>query len=146
MSDKNDPFAGFAFRVEIDGLEVFGFQEVSGLSNQTDIYEYQEGGENYYTHKLIGQTTFSNLVLKFGITPSNSEILSKWRKLVLDGNIKEAKKSGTISLFNKKGNYQKSWSFTNAWPCKLETGALNSQANTIAIATLELAVESVEEK
>ena len=143
--DRKDPFAGFAFRVEIEGIEMFGFQEVSGLSNQTDIYEYQEGGENQYTHKLVGQTTFSNLILKYGITV-DSKALSEWRRLVIDGDINEAKKGGTISLFNKKGEYQKSWSFYNAWPCKLEVEPFNSMNNNIAVASLELAVERVDSK
>jgi len=145
--DRKDPFAGFAFRVEIEGIEMFGFQEVSGLSNQTDIYEYQEGGENQYTHKLVGQTTFSNLVLKYGIT-TNSQLLYDWRKEVIDGKIEEAKEkgNGTISLFNKKGEYQKSWSFYNAWPCKLEVEPFNSMNNNIAVASLELAVERVDSK
>ena len=90
-----DPFANFAFRVEIDGIEIFGFQEVSGLSNETDIFEYQEGGENQYTHKLVGQTKFSNIILKHGITTDSS--IYEWRQMVIDGNIQEAKKSGTIS-------------------------------------------------
>jgi len=142
--NRKDPFVNFAFRVEIDGIEMYGFQEVSGLSNQTDIYEYQEGGENQYTHKLVGQTTFSNLILKYGITV-DSKSLTAWRKLVIDGDINEAKKGGTISLFNKKGEYQKSWSFYNAWPCKLDVEAFSSMGNAIAVSTLELAVESVEE-
>jgi len=141
---RNDPFINFAFRVEIDGIEMFGFQEVSGLSNQTDIYEYQEGGENQYTHKLVGQTTFSNLVLKYGIS-NDSKSLYEWRKKVIDGDISDAKKGGTISLFNRKGEYEKSWTFYNAWPCKLDVEAFNAQANSIAVATLELAIESVEE-
>jgi phage tail-like protein len=148
MSKKSDsradPFVNFAFRVEIDGIELFGFQEVSGLSNQTDIYEYQEGGENQYTHKLVGQTTFSNLLLKYGIT-TDSKALYDWRKQVIDGDIETAKKGGTISLFNKKGEYKKSWTFYNAWPCKLDVEAFSSMGNGIAVSTLELALESVEE-
>ena len=144
-NERHDPFVGYAFRVEIDGIVRFGFQEVSGLSNQTDIFEYQEGGENHYTHKLVGQTTFSNIVLKVGIAPQSVEFLSQWRKLVIDGDINSAKKSGTISLFNKKGDYKKSWTFNKAWPCKVEIQPLNAQANSVAIYVLELAVESVEE-
>ena len=30
---RNDPFRGFNFRVEIDGLAVAAFSEVSGLSS-----------------------------------------------------------------------------------------------------------------
>jgi phage tail-like protein len=143
MSDRTDPFVSYAFRVEIDGIELFGFKEISGIGTNTDIYEYQEGGENYYTHKLVGQTTHSNIVLKYGITTDSS--ILEWRKEVLEGNIDEAKRNGTIKLFNKKGEYSKSWNFYNAWPCKIEVGNLNSTSNEIAISMIELAVERTEE-
>jgi phage tail-like protein len=143
QDDRNDPFVNFAFRVEIDGIEVFGFQEVSGLVNETDIYEYQEGGENQYTHKLIGQTKFSNIVLKHGITTDNS--IYEWRQKVIDGDIPSAKKSGTVTLFNKRGGENKSWKFKNGWPSKLQVEPFNSMANTISVSLVEIAVESVEE-
>lgn len=140
---RNDPFTSFAFRVEIDGIEVFGFREVSGLGTTTDIYEYQEGGQNYYTHKLVGQSLHTNIVLKYGVSMDNT--IKEWRQQVLDGDIKGAKRNGTIKLFNKKGEYKKSWTFMNAWPCKIEYGPLNSMTEETIISMIELAVERVEE-
>ena len=139
--NRKDPFASYAFRVEIDGIEVFGFKEVSGLSNQTDIYEYQEGGENQFTHKLIGQTTFSNLVLKHGIVLDSS--LYEWREQVIKGNIKEALKDITITLLGKDSKSSKddrSWRFYDVWPCKWEANTFEGQSNELAIETLELAL------
>jgi phage tail-like protein len=141
--DREDPFANFAFRVEIDGIEMFAFTEVSGLSNNTDIYEYQEGGENQFTHKLVGQTTFANIVLKHGITTDSG--VYEWRQKVIEGRIRSATKNGTIKLKDPKTNKEKSWRFYNAWPCKLEVEPLNSSADKIAIGMIELAVERVEE-
>ena len=144
--DRNDPFASFAFRVEIDGIEVFGFKEVSGLSNKTDIYEYQEGGENQYTHKLVGQTTFSNIVLKHGIVLDN--FLTEWREQVINGNIKDALRDITIILLgkdNKNTKDDRSWRFYDVWPCKWEASTFEGQSNELAIETLELAVARGEE-
>ena len=113
-----DPFVNYNFRVEIDGIEVMAFKEVSGLSNKTDIYEFQEGGENQYTHKLVGQTTYENIVLKHGITHELD--LIDWREQVINGSINEAKRSGTITLYKRDNTENKSWRFHNAWPCKWE--------------------------
>jgi len=144
--ERKDPYAAYAFRVEIEGIEVFGFKEISGLSNKTDIYEYQEGGENSFTHKLIGQTTFSNIILKHGIV-LDAEIF-EWREQVINGKIKEALRNGTITLVGDKDDpkFNRSWRFFNAWPCKWEASSFNGTSNELAIETLELALERVEKK
>ena len=144
--DRTDPFASFAFRVEIEGIEVFGFKEVSGLSNKTDIYEYQEGGENHYTHKLVGQTTFSNIILKHGIVLDN--FLTEWREQVINGNIKDALRDITIILLGKdstKTKDDRSWRFYDVWPCKWEASTFEGQSNELAVETLELALARGEE-
>ena len=68
---RNDPYLGFKFLVEIEGLVVGGFSEVTGLQVETEVETYREGGLNEYVHKLAGPTRYpSNLVLKHGMTES----------------------------------------------------------------------------
>jgi len=43
---RKDPYAGFNFLVEIDGLLVGGFTEVTGLQVETESHDYREGGLN----------------------------------------------------------------------------------------------------
>ena len=40
---RNDPYGQFNFHVEIDGVTVAGFSEVSGLTTDTNMIEYREG-------------------------------------------------------------------------------------------------------
>lgn len=131
-----DPCRGYAFRVEIDGLELFAFKEVSGLSNKTDVFEYQEGGENGYTHKLVGQTTFTNLILKNGIILDSS--IYEWRELVINGNISDALRTITITLEGAKGKENRMWNFYGVWPCKWESSKLDATSSDLVIETLEL--------
>ena len=142
----DDPFANYQFRVEIDGIETFGFKEVLGLSNKTDVAEYQEGGQNKFAHKFAGQTTFSNLTLKKGIVLDQS--LYEWREQVINGNIKDALRDITIVLISEKGSYEKelSWRFYDVWPCKWEASTFDSMTNNIGIETLELALSRGEAK
>jgi len=142
-SDRQDPFINFNFRVEIDGLEIFGFKEVDGLANETEVIEYKEGGVNNYTHKFVGQSKHSNITLKYGIT--NDKSIYEWRKQVLSMNIAKAKRTGTIKVMSGK-KVLKRWSFYNAWPSKWEGPSFDALADAIAIDKLELAVERIEEK
>ena len=49
------PYLTFNFAVEIEGLLVGGFTEVSGLESEIEVEEYREGGVNGFVHKLPGQ-------------------------------------------------------------------------------------------
>ena len=140
---RNDPFRGYVFRIEIDGIDVFSFKEFSGLSNKTDIFEYQEGGENQYTHKFPGQTTFSNLVLKNGIVLD--PWVYEWRQLVIDGNIKDALKTISIILDGGTRSEDRIWRFYDVWPCKWESNKFDAMSDDVGIETLELALSMGEE-
>jgi len=141
---RDDPFKSYVFRIEIDGIEVFGFREVSGLSNKTDVFEYQEGGENQYTHKFVGQTTFSNLILKKGVVLDNW--VYEWRELVIDGNIKEALRTISIILVGgETSEDNRIWKFYDVWPCKWESSKFDAMNDGLVIETLELALSLGEE-
>ena len=57
-----DPYLGFRFLVEIQGLIVAGFSEVGGLQAEIETFEYREGGLNDYAHHLPGPVRYPNLV------------------------------------------------------------------------------------
>jgi len=67
-----DPMGGYVFALEINGMEVAHFTECSGIKSSTEIYEVREGGMNHATHKLPGQTTWDNIILKYGVTSDMS--------------------------------------------------------------------------
>ena len=69
MADRKDPYANYNFVVELDGQIIAGFKEVSGLDSKIEVIDYREGGEKFFpVRKLPGKVTFSNIVLKTGIT------------------------------------------------------------------------------
>ena len=62
-----DPFRGFRFLVEIDGITSGGFARVKGLSREVKFESYREGGMNEYEHKLVSSVVFPALVLERGL-------------------------------------------------------------------------------
>lgn len=132
---KPDPSLAFRFLVEIDGLSVGGFSEVTGLQIETMVETYREGGFNDYEHKLAGPTRYpSNLVLKHGLT--NDETLWNWHQAVTRGVIH--RKNGSIILLDISGEEYQRWNFTEAYPVKWTGPDLRAGANEVAIETLEL--------
>ena len=49
MAQRVDPLNNYNFQVEIDGIQVGGFSEASGLESTIETIEYREGGDN--THR-----------------------------------------------------------------------------------------------
>jgi len=40
-----DPYKGFRFRVEIQGIQQAGFMECSSIGSHIEVVEYREGGD-----------------------------------------------------------------------------------------------------
>ena len=131
-----DPYLGFSFRVEITGVEVGGFSEVSGLQVEIQTEDYQEGGMNEYTHKLAGPARYpSNLVLKRGLI--DSDVLWQWQRDVVEGRV--IRRNGSIVLMNGAGEEKWRWNFTDAYPVKWNGPDLRGASADVALETLELA-------
>lgn len=135
-----DPFRGFKFRVQIDGITKAGFREVSGLDAATDAVDYRDG-DGTTIRKLAGLQKFSNITLKRGIT--DDQDIWKWRTMVMDGKINDARKNGQIILLDDEGKEAAEWTFTDGWPTKWTGPTFNATANEVAIDTLEIAHEGL---
>ena len=134
-----DPYRGFNFLVEIDGITQAGFQEVSGLDASTPAVDYREGTDPPHNRKLTGMNTYSPITLKRGITDSSE--LWKWRKTVIDG--KAERKNGSIVLRDVSGAEKIRWNFTEAWPSKWTGPSFNASTASVAVESLELTHEEL---
>lgn len=140
MADRQDPYRGYNFRVEIDGIDRGGFREMSGLDTAQDPVEYREGTDPLTQRKLFGLVKYSNISLKWGITDDAQ--LWEWRKEVMDGTI--TRKNVSVVLMDDVGEEKIRWNIFNAWPTKWTAPGLNATSNDVAVETLELAHERVE--
>lgn len=134
VGERKDPYLSFMFNVEIDGLIVGAFSEVSGLQIEVETEEYKEGGVNDYVHKFPKMAKYQNLVLKKGIT--DSDVLWKWHQDVVNGKIE--RKSGSIVLLDSTGEEKLRWGFAEAYPVKWTGPDLKADTNAVAVESLEL--------
>ena len=135
-----DPYRGFNFLVEIDGITQAGFSEVSGIDASTDPVDYREGDEkSNHVRKLTGLNKYSPITLKRGITDSDE--LFKWRQTVIDG--KTERKNGSIVLCDATGAEKIRWNFVNGFPTKWTGPGLNATSTAVAVETLEITHEEL---
>ncbi|BAZ08762.1 phage tail protein [Calothrix sp. NIES-4071] len=134
-----DPFRGFNFRVEIDGISEAGFQECTGLDATTDPVEYREGTFPNHVRHLTGLNKYSPISLKRGITDSDK--LWKWRQTVIDG--KTERKNVSIILMDEKQEEKVRWNLREAWPSKWTGPSFNATSNEVAVETLEIVYDEM---
>ena len=132
------PSSGFYFKVTLD-RQSYSFQEVSGISLETNTEEITEGGENRFKYKVPTGAKYSNLELKRGIVAESSD-LNRWvhNALTLGFDKRIETKLLEVSLLNNKGNKIMTWSFVDAWPIGWNIASLNSMNNEILIESLSL--------
>jgi phage tail-like protein len=134
------PFVG-RFQFSVDGKTIGAFTEVSGLSVQIDVEELAEGGQNSYTHRLLGRMSWPNLVLKRGVT--DTDALFAWlgecsgEGLTRNGN-KVSPLNGKVSVLTASGEPLRTWEFTGAKPVKWTGPRLAASASELAVEELEV--------
>ncbi len=143
MADQ-DPLVSSWFGVEFQGQVVGAFRECTGLGSENEVVEYKASGQKgeFVIKKVPGRLKWNNITLKRGITDAMD--MWQWRKLVEQGKINDARKNGTITMYNQQGDAIAKWNFTNAWPSKLSGPSANAGNNEVAIEELELTHEGYE--
>lgn len=140
-AQRIDPFATYRFTVEVEGINEAEFTDCSGLEVSTDVFEYQEGGLNQYSHKLPGRTKYSNITLKHGFANSNKLYL--WYKDMEDKLLAGTKFTGkkvTITLRSTAvPDDAMIWTLNNAFPVKWVAPVFKTGEAAISIETLEFA-------
>ena len=132
-----DPWISSGFRLVIGEVEEGEFQEVSGISNETEVVEFQEGGENTYSHKFRGKNKYPNLVLRHGVTRLSPAIWA-WREAVIHRKTPPLLDMSVIKL-DDTGEEVCRWVFRNCWPVKWQGPDFKAGASELAIETLEIA-------
>jgi phage tail-like protein len=135
LGKRLDPHLAHNFHVEIEGLIVGGFSKVEGLESSIETQDYQEGGVNGFTHKVLRGTTFPTLVLSHGLT--DLDLLWQWYDRVSRGIIK--RKNGTIMLLDAQRVPVMWWNFIDALPVKWVGPSFDAGADAqVAIERVEL--------
>lgn len=131
--------ASFRFVVAIDGAPTAAFTECTLPTIAWDAEEVKEGGLNTYVHQLPGQRKRTTVTLKNGVGIASD--LMAW--YIATMNERFRRRRVTITLLNRYHVPTMVWHIENAYPLKWTGPQLQSDNNTIAIQTLELACGEV---
>jgi phage tail-like protein len=142
-TEAGEALAASFFYVQLDGLNVAAFREISGIGSENEvIVQHQVNAQGKSTYvKVPGKLTWNNLVLKKGIDTDKS--LWEWRNTVLTQGVDGQKKNGQIFVVDVQGAAKTTWSIVNAWPCSYVVGALVPDTNEMLLEEIHLAHEGL---
>jgi phage tail-like protein len=130
------------FLVEVDGVEIGRFMEITGLEVSIEVEEVSEGGENSFVHKLPGRMSWPNLVLKRGITQNDSLLTwlnkSSGEQFAANSNTL-TRSTAAVTLMGAGGARLRSWDFDGAYPVKWRGPSFSVDAEDLAVEELEIA-------
>ncbi|RCJ42045.1 phage tail protein [Nostoc minutum NIES-26] len=127
------------FYVEIGKNIVASFSECSGISIEVEKEVYHEGGVNEQQRISLGQTRFSDITLKRGVTDDHT--FSQWLGELFER--KTQRRNVNILTYNQAGEIMKSWCLIGAIPVGWKLPSLEADGNTVAVEELTLAFEGL---
>jgi phage tail-like protein len=141
MPSEKDPLISAWFALEFQGRIEGSFRECTGLGSETQVVEHKATGPKgeYIMKKIPGRMKWNDIVLKQGVTDSMK--MWQWRELCEQGKIDEARRNGSLVMFDVKGGEIARWDFINAWPSKLTGPVGNATNNEVALEELTITHE-----
>lgn len=125
------------FTVDWGGTQI-GFQEVTGMSHETDVISYEHGAMIPGTApmKSPGKTKYSDsITLKRGYFRGDTE-MQDWLELIRTD--QTARRTVVITLLDEQQVPVMSWTVNNAWPSKIDSVSLNAGSSEAAIENITL--------
>jgi len=136
------PTPKFKFEVDLgisDALVVF--QEVSRMDVENQIIEYRKSDSPIFSsEQMPGIVKYGNVTMKRGIFISDTAFWN-WYEQIKMNTI--TKRTIVIKLLDERSTVVMQWQLNNAWPTKITTTDIVSDANEVAVDILEIAHEQL---
>lgn len=141
--NQHDALTTSHYQIEVDGVTIAQFQEVSGMSIERQVIEHRAtiAGGQEVIRKEPGPLKFGDITLKRAMTDSKD--LYEWIEQVLEGRIDEARRNGSLVQYDTQFNEIQRWNFENGWPTKWEGPTGKANANEVTVETVTITVESI---
>ncbi len=131
-----EPGLGLRFTVKIDRIGSLGdWNKCEGLGVEYDIFEYKEGGQNSFIHRLPGRAKYANVKLTRPLNSSSAEV-AKWVSAVQR---EPSRTTAVISVLDPTGTEVTHWNLDGAFPARWTGPTLDVGGTQSAVEVLEIA-------
>lgn len=135
------PLPRFQYQVDWGGAKL-NFTEVTGMDQQVEVIEYrQSDSKDFSKIKMPGLRKYSNITLKRGKFEGDFDY-NDWIDQISNERV-NGRRDVVIRLMNEKHEPVAVWKATRCFPIKITAPDLKSDANEVAIETIEIAHEGL---
>lgn len=140
MSDRQDPYNAYNFKVLIGQDTVGHFTECSGIGAHVEVINYRESGQGQVVKRLPGRVTYKHVTLSYGLT--NELLLWNWFQSVIAGKVE--RKNVSIVLIGSDGSEEAMrWDLIDCWPTDWDGAAFCALSQEVAVERLTLTYETL---
>jgi phage tail-like protein len=146
MSDFSnyDSFGTFKFGLEIDGIMSKTIKSVDGLSLKLDKVETKSVGTlGKPIHKAWPGNKQYLGTLKATRVMTELDDWHLWYKQA-SGDVKLARKHGSVIIYSQDGNIMRQYNFKHAWPIELTITQMNASNAAAVEETITFVYEEIE--
>lgn len=142
-TSREDPLVGFHFALEVQDQIAGYFTECSGIGSENEIITHNVVNEKgvEVVLKIPGRLKWGDITLKRGITTNLD--LWDWRKLIEDGKVGEARRDGSVVMFDQTLTEVARWNFNQAWPAKISGPVPKAEGNEIVVEEITICHEYI---
>ncbi|MEU5425987.1 phage tail protein [Streptomyces olivoreticuli] len=139
-----DSSVGHSFGLEFDSVLIRQITEVTGLKMEQDVIELKQNTADgkYAIKKLPGRPKAGEVTVTRGLTEDHS--FEKWIKDSRFGRMNNARRNGSIIVYDYEGIPIKRYKLVNAWPKSLEISTLKAGDTSVLTEKLAITYESLE--
>jgi phage tail-like protein len=135
-----DPYRGYNFRIEVEGLGEAAFSECTGLGASIQAIRYAEG-RSPVVRRIPGQVDYADVTLRYGLT--NSPDIWNWIFEGLRGRV--VRRNVSVILYDTTGTAEvMRWNLMQAWVSKWRAAPLDALGQEIAIETITIVFEQLD--
>jgi phage tail-like protein len=139
--DKNWPLPKFYFMVDWGSTTNIPFQEVSGLEIEAEPLEYRHGNSKVFSKiNMPGMVKNNKISMKKGVFANDNSFWDWYAKIKMNT---IERQNVVIKLLDEGGNPTMTWTLLNAWPTKISSTDLKSEANEVAVESIEIMHEGL---
>ncbi len=122
-----------------------GFNKITGISNETPAYAYNEGGENRYGNTFPMHTGAGDVTFSHGATRAST--MGFLRNMVAGSRGQYCSSQFSMLIFMYGKGIPQIWFLKDVWPIKIEIGGYSTDRDdkdNIIIESLTVSVERAE--
>jgi phage tail-like protein len=139
MSAAADPAVGLRFDVTVDGVDIGSFTACEGLAAEYEMFEYLEGGQNDFVHRVPGRLKYTPVKLTRPLDARSDAAgggLASWFSKQRAG---VTRQTAAITAIDGRGQKIARWNLVDVYPMRWTGPSLSIDGNSVPKETLELA-------